>query len=367
MLIGLNIKEPDKDSINQSVNSEGKDNTNISGTKINKENINKIENISNTSPSLNSLVNFSENNSKIKRYIYKQTLENYTTTVYVKNLSTSDRKKYVIDTIDDISKEKIELKIENNNVYKKVTPLTGEGFERDYQAVDWNNAENINVEGLKDMLYMSDLIFSFDILYFQDLKNIEKINLSGIKNSKLIKTECNNESGMELVCNMGGCNNYTMYNCYSFWNITYNLTYREETNNKKNISKSWTEKYECEIGLTEEQEKEQKNQHSRYCDGFNLHPSFDKIYFAGTENFNGKMAYKIIYERFEPFVAPNTTITEKDAENSSDRSIWHFVDILWIDKEDGILLKATAKNRWISYGVPDEFTPTEEIVLENEY
>jgi len=46
--------------------------------------------------------------------------------------------------------------------------------------------------------------------------------------------------------------------------------------------------------------------------------------------------------------------------------IWRFVDTFWIDKEEGILLKATSKNRWVSNGVPDEFTTTKEIVLEKE-
>ncbi len=420
LLIGLNIKEPDKDNINYIANSEDKDNTNI--TNINKENINKAENISNISSSAPLHINSSENTSKIKRYIYKQTLENYTTILYVENYTSSDGNVYiVIEANDNPKKEEFELKKyeggwtpnikcppcestitsnyvnrtifinqktknvkianvpwltlfkkENNIIYKKLTYPTGEGkWEENYKSFNYNNVDNMSVETIKnipdlmflvDILYpdnisverignIEDLIFSFDILYFQDLKNIEKCNITGIKNVKLIKTECNNESGMELVCNMGGCNNYTMYNCYSFWNITYNLTYREETNNKKNISKSWTEKYECEIGLTEEQEKEQKNQHSRYCDGFNLHPSFDKMYFAGTENFNGKITYKIIYEKFE---------------NVSEISIWHFVDTFLIDKEEGIILKATAKNRWISNDVPDEFITTKEIVLEKE-
>jgi len=348
LLIMQNIKEPSKDITNHSANFSKEINTTMSNTNRSKENVNKEENTSKISHSSIYYINTSKN-SKIKKYIYKyskDSVENISTIISIKNYTAPDGNLYIIIEAGDVpEKEALEFKeyngqrvpiikcppcettdtseylnttfyinlntnevkrissswltlfkMQNNTIYKKLIPPTNETkLEENFKIFNWNK---IDVEAIRDMSYMSDLIFSFDILFFQDLKDIERFNMSGIKNAKLIKTECNNER-LGYVCTAGGCHNYTMYNCSSFWNITYNLTYGEERNNKKTIGKSWIEHYECEIGRTKEQEKAHKNQSLRYCDGINSHPSFEKIYFAGTENFNGKIAYKIIYEKFE--------------------------------------------------------------------
>jgi len=76
-----------------------------------------------------------------------------------------------------------------------------------------------------------------------------------------------------------------------------------------------------------------------------------KMYFAGTENFNGKTAYKIIYEKFI---------------NISEVTTWHVVDTFLVDKEEGILIKATSKNNYVDFGVSEEPITSQEIVLEKE-
>lgn len=329
LLFEPGTKEPVTET-NQSLNVEDKE-TNINIT--NKENLSYNEKHQNT------LSDFG-NNSNVKRYVYK-TLKNYTITLYVTNLSTSDKKRYLIYTIDNFTKNHIVLRIEDNNVHLKVTHLaSGREFERDYKTINWNNKKNINVEDIKDV---DELVFSFDILYFQDLdlKNIEKCNLTGIKNLKIIKTECSNKTEEVLVSNPHiGSRKITVYNCTSF----YDVNYVGKVNNKIIINKSWIENESCRLSKPE-----------TGCRDTRMLPYSEKMYFAGTENFNGKKAYKIIYEKF---------IYEK-FKNFSEISVWHFVDIFLIDKK-GILLKATAKSRWITNGVPEEFFTDREIVLEKE-
>jgi len=377
LLIGVTTNKPTTDgklTVYQNNNESFEKGKNITGEKINETKINISENY------------------KTKKYTYRNTLSNYTA-VYIKSISDGY---VVIEAEDNPKKEEFEFrkyagawmpnikcppcestdiseylnrtlvidqktnnikiinipwlrlfKMQNNIIYKKLIPPTGEGkFEENYIFFNYNNCSG----DIKWIINIEDLIFSFNILYFQNV-DVEKLNVSGIKTQKLIKTECKDE-GEEQICDVNvGCNNYTMYNCTSFYNVTYNLTCEKGINNKKTVSESQIEQNKCRPGVPKKQENANINQSSLSCyDAFSNLDHF-KMYFAGTENFNGKTAYKIIYEKFI---------------NISEVTTWHVVDTFLVDKEEGILIKATSKNNYVDFGVSEEPITSQEIVLEKE-